>query len=76
MFFVVEFTDGNDVAVIPQEWLDGTSCAVWPPYDNTNRIRSACIARELPGDKWRSYPIRIMYTSGEVLFLPLIKICL
>ena len=37
------------------------------PYKDANRVRNAARNREVPGDKWKSFPIRKkMYKTGEL----------
>lgn len=66
IYRVVEFTDEKTLAVIPSTWLDGISCALWPPYDDTTRCRNACRRREIPGDDWESFPIKEWFTSSKL----------
>jgi len=67
MYLVVEYLDGNELAVIPDNWLDGTKCAVWPPYKSTARIMNAVTQREVPGENWKSLPIRELYRSRKFI---------
>ena len=65
MFLLVEFIDKKELAVIPDNWLEGTSCAVWPPYISTSRLVKAVTDKEPPLDSWRAYVIRVMYKHGK-----------
>lgn len=65
MFYVVEFSDTQDVAVIPSTWLEGRDEALWPNYLSTTRINNAVVSKELPKSEWKKYSIKIMYKSGE-----------
>ena len=68
MFLIVEFTDKNEVAVIPSSWLvgDGNS-AHWPPYRSSMRLASAVKSREIPNSQWSVFPVRKLYETGEIL---------
>jgi len=66
MFHIVEFTDNRSVAVIPSNWLEGTSCAVWPVHYSSFRVMKAAKTREVPDDRWKAFPIRIIYDSGNL----------
>ena len=68
MFLLVEFTDNAELAVIPDNWLDGTSCAVWPPFKSPSRIIKAVINREPSLDSWKAYPIRVLYKHGKYMY--------
>lgn len=65
MFYVVEFSVTQEVAVIPSTWLNGRDEAVWPNYISTTRINSAVVSKELPKSDWKKYLIKIMYESGK-----------
>ncbi|KAI0229467.1 hypothetical protein LSAT2_020110 [Lamellibrachia satsuma] len=63
MYLVVEFTDHHETAVIPSTWLDGTNCAVWPPFKNTTKITNAAKEKASPGTDWKAYPIKELYKN-------------
>ena len=66
MYLVVEYEDENLLAVIPENWLEGNSCALWPPYKDTKRIRNAAKDMEVPSDHWKSFPLKkVMYKTGK-----------
>lgn len=69
MWYVIEFTDDKEVAVVPDNWLNGTKCALWPPFKNSERIVKAIKAREDPGPNWAAYPMRELYHSGKLIFV-------
>lgn len=69
MYLVVEFVQDRELAVIPDDWLDGPGHARWPPYKSTSRIMSAVVQRERPGDAWKSFPVRELYRSGMCHYL-------
>jgi hypothetical protein len=56
MYEVVEFTDHKEVAVVPDTWLNGTSCALWPGYKTESRNISSARKREAPGKDWPAFP--------------------
>ncbi|KAL5022613.1 hypothetical protein ScPMuIL_001768 [Solemya velum] len=65
MYLVVEYTDNNELAIIPENWLDGRSCALWPPYKSSLRINSTVCKNERPNETWKSFPIRELYRSDS-----------
>jgi len=67
MFKIVEFTVKNDIAVVPNEWIHGTSC-YWPPYISRKRIEEAAEARE-PPKKWKLWDVIILESFGMKLLL-------
>ena len=68
MYMLVEFTDEKNVAVIPDSWLDGTSCAVWPDdLKGPGQINRAVFEKVPPKESWPAYPIRELYRNGENL---------
>jgi hypothetical protein len=49
MYVAVEFTDEKGaLEVIPENWLEGTSCTVWPVYRSDDKNRKATRDREQP----------------------------
>ena len=48
MYMVVEFTLSNEIAVIPNEWLPDSNCALWLPYDSGSKIRITAIESAHP----------------------------
>ena len=69
-FKVDEFTGNTEpeVAIIPRNWLDGTSCSVWPPFRSGLRIIRAIKKGEAPTSAWKSYPMRILDKEGKYNF--------
>ena len=63
MFHVVNFTDTKEVDIIPSSWLHGQDQASWPPYTAAARITAAVHNREVPGDSWKVFAIKILYSS-------------
>lgn len=68
MYILVEFTDNKELAVIPDNWREGTKCGLWPPYKTASRITRAVIQKEPPTDSWTAYPVREMYKNGIYIF--------
>lgn len=65
-FVIVEFTQSQEVAVIPSSWTKGESMAFWPPYKQGDRINSAVRRRELVNpDVWELFAIRILRNYGK-----------
>lgn len=75
MYLLVEFTDHHELAVIPDNWLEGTKCGLWPPYKNPTRVNRAVIQREPATDSWKAYPIRVFYKDGKLLQHKSARIC-
>lgn len=65
MYVVVEYTDNNELAVIPDNWLEGTGCAVWPNIKSSKKLNSAIMQYKDPESDWKAYPVRIMYKCGK-----------
>ncbi|XP_064464985.1 uncharacterized protein LOC135376412 [Ornithodoros turicata] len=64
MYSVVHFTDMDDVAVVPTDWIsDGMS--VWPPYKSTARITRAVRETENPGLDWERYSCRVLSSADS-----------
>lgn len=60
-YLIVTFADDNQPRIISSNWLDGTSCSVWPPYQDETRRRTAAKKMEEAQDDWYSYPIKEKY---------------
>lgn len=67
MYLVVQFTNEKEIALIPSTWLDGDSCAKWPPYKNPDKINKAVKDKLLPESNWKSYPIEGLFGNCECL---------
>ena len=66
MFVLVEFTDEHNIAVIPDNWLEGMSCAVWPNnIKASGKLMKAVIEKMSPEDSWLAYPIKELYRNGK-----------
>jgi hypothetical protein len=75
MYLLVEFTDTKEVAVVPENWLDGTACAVWPTHIRaSSKLTSAVMQKMEPGENWPSFPIKELYRSGKYLSLSLFSL--
>lgn len=68
MYILVEFVDDQEVAVVPDNWLDGNQCAVWPTHFKQGRRLEIAVRTKLtPGEDWPSFPIKVLYKNGEQL---------
>ena len=66
MYKLVEFTDDNEVAVVPDCWVLNETTAVWPIHVKTSGKLDVMVKQRVkPGETWESYPIRIMCSSGK-----------
>ena len=66
MYVLVEYTDEQNVAVIPDNWLDGRSCALWPDdIKGPGKLMKAVVSKMTPRDSWRSFPIKELYRNGK-----------
>ncbi|XP_025091472.1 uncharacterized protein LOC112562426 [Pomacea canaliculata] len=65
MYLVVQFTNEKEIALIPSTWLDGDSCAKWPPYKNPDKINKAVKDKLLPESNWKSYPIEGLFGNSS-----------
>ena len=75
MYVLVEFTDSNDIAVIPHNWLEGTSCALWPSHVRmTAKLNLMVRQKAEPGETWPALPIKELYRNGKILNIFLILI--
>jgi len=72
MFLVVEFTDTNEVDVVPSLWMQDQEVesygnCYWPSYKTTDRLLKAKLAHEQPRDSWTQYAVEIIYgPTGRV----------
>ena len=64
-YYIVEFTDTKEIAVIPSIWLTETGAARWPPYRSSTRLNNAVKTKEVACDGWATYRVRVMYKSGK-----------
>lgn len=69
MFILVEFTDQKELAVVPDIWLEGTSCAVWPNFTSESKLQRAVRSKQRPEDDWKAFPIRELYKHGKSVML-------
>ncbi|XP_048248819.1 uncharacterized protein LOC124115800 isoform X2 [Haliotis rufescens] len=64
MYKVVLFTDDDELAVVPSNWLDGKGCCLWPPFKSSTKLTKAVINQEKSSETWRSYQIWLL-PGGE-----------
>lgn len=64
-YAVVEFTDENEVDVVPVRWLANkdTMCQ-WPTYRMTAKITKAVKANIAPNAEFRPLPVRVLPKTG------------
>ena len=62
-YHIALFLDDNETAVVPDEWLQGEGLCVWPSFKSQQRINNAVQKSEVPGDSWKSYEVRTLYTG-------------
>ena len=69
MFVLVVFTDENNIAVIPDNWLEEISCTVWPKnIKATGKLMKAAIEKMSSEDRWPAYPIKELYRNGKSIY--------
>lgn len=69
-YAVVAFSgEEDDVAVVLRNWLINEKDCYWPPYRTSARIDKALRGSENPGPNWSIHSIRVLSTTGEMLFL-------
>ncbi|XP_062868933.1 uncharacterized protein LOC134331441 [Trichomycterus rosablanca] len=64
MYYIVEFLQTNEVAVVPSIWVKNGMCQ-WPLTYKMSDIMRATRNQEQPGDHWESYSIKILYTTDN-----------
>ncbi|XP_046544153.1 uncharacterized protein LOC124254284 [Haliotis rubra] len=64
MYKLVIFTDDNELAVVPSNWLDGTGFCLWPPFKSTTKLSKAVQIQQCACDSWKAYPICLL-PGGE-----------
>lgn len=63
MFHLVSFLQTNEVAVLPDVWVNGGQCA-WPKLKGEH-FTKAVKTKQQPQKEWKKYRIRILYTAGR-----------
>uniref|UniRef100_A0A8C4RML7 DUF4806 domain-containing protein n=1 Tax=Erpetoichthys calabaricus TaxID=27687 RepID=A0A8C4RML7_ERPCA len=66
MYHIVNFSECNEVELVPSNWVSNGVCA-WPPY-KTGDIHKAIINKEQPKENWKSFKVEVMYTTGFPLY--------
>lgn len=63
MFHLVSFLQTNEVAVVPDVWVNGGQCA-WPKLRGEN-LTKAVKTKQQAQKEWKKHSIRILYTAGR-----------
>ena len=64
MFYVVCFQETDEVAVLPESWVDESSgSCVWPCDWSIAKAEKAAKQSQPPGDSWDKYNMKIMAAS-------------
>ncbi|XP_051787681.1 uncharacterized protein LOC114664575 [Erpetoichthys calabaricus] len=63
MYHIVNFSECNEVELVPSNWVSNGVCA-WPPY-KTGDIHKAIINKEQPKENWKSFKVEVMYTTDN-----------
>ncbi|XP_041807313.1 uncharacterized protein LOC121616560 [Chelmon rostratus] len=63
MFHLVSFLQTNEVAVVPDLWVNGGQCA-WPKLKGEH-FTKAVKTKLQPQKEWKKYRIRILYTAEK-----------
>lgn len=67
-YAVVEFTEEDEVEVVPVGWLaDGGNKCNWPNIRSTAKISSLIKADVAPKDDFKLLPIRVLAKTGMIL---------
>ena len=74
MFAVVNFTDDESVATVPQKWLknddQGTTC-YWPPFRGS-RLTYAVKNQLVPTTEWKVFSVTVLKVYGKHFWLMII----
>ena len=68
LYHIAVFLDDNETAV-PDGWLQGQDVCLWPSYKSQQRVNNAVQKNEVPGDSWKKYKVRILYTGRFLIAL-------
>ena len=72
MYHIVEFLEGEEVAVISANWLgeddNGETVCWWPSANNPSRINQQCRSHKDPDENWKTYRIELQQdgTAGMI----------
>jgi len=66
MFAIVEFTEEENVAVVPSSWILNSREVLWPPGPK-DPVKLAA-TNSVPGPKWAKYPARVLKSYGTNFF--------
>jgi len=63
MWAIVEFTEEENVAVVPESWICEGGLIRWPPAP---KDPSKCAANAMkPADSWKLFPAKVMKHYGK-----------
>ncbi|XP_033740935.1 uncharacterized protein LOC117327840 [Pecten maximus] len=64
MHVLIEFTDEQCLAIIPDTWKLGKTRALWPNTQNATKLQKMVKSKQDPDDEeWESFPIRVLYEN-------------
>lgn len=66
MIHIVVFENTKEVEVVSSSWINNGTC-MWPP--NKSEVSKAVKSRECPGNGWKPYKARIIFTSAKLNFV-------
>ena len=62
-FFVVQFNESTEIALVCKEWVRD-NVVYWPPFKNTQRINKAVVAQiSADEETWTKYDITVVCTA-------------
>ncbi|CAC5384406.1 unnamed protein product [Mytilus coruscus] len=65
-FYVVEFQELGEVAIVPINWLRGKHFCVWPPWKSAARLEKGVKNMEEADDSFEMFKLkRIVYQTGN-----------
>jgi hypothetical protein len=64
-FSIIEFTESNEIAVAPNNWIKSNGTCHWPPFKHPDRISRCVSERELPTASWHQYKTRTIREFGK-----------
>ncbi|KAL2077857.1 hypothetical protein ACEWY4_027361 [Coilia grayii] len=62
MYHIINFTDYNEVELVPAMWVNGGVCH-WPPYKG-EAFQRAVRNSQAPENNWQVYNARVLYTGS------------
>ncbi|KAL2102283.1 hypothetical protein ACEWY4_001451 [Coilia grayii] len=62
MYYIINFTDYNEVELVPTMWVNG-GVSHWPPYKG-EAFQRAVRNSQAPENNWQVYNARVLYTGS------------